>query len=137
GVRCQAAETESFHIILGYVIQAHADDFRHRKQAPAVAVIRFRLPRKSCRFDPTQKPNREPLQAGNLPIERTDSSPGLGEPQSGNLPGSLLVSLFGRTSISLAAPFEVVPVKSRIPLLIEFHEFPPLQPARKALVCSP
>ena len=32
GVRCQAAETESFHIILGYVTQAHADDFR---QPPA------------------------------------------------------------------------------------------------------
>src|ERR1700733_8375739 len=28
-------------------------------------------------------------------------------------------------------------VKSRIPLLVESHEFPPLQPARKALGCSP
>lgn len=136
GVRCRAAETDCFHIILGYVIQAHADDFRRRKQAPTVAVICFRLSRKGCRFDPTQKPNREPLQAGSLPIQRTDPSHGLGEPQSGNLPGSLLGSLLSRTSISLAAPFEVVPVKSRIPLLIEFHEFPPLQPARRRS-CAP
>jgi hypothetical protein len=35
GVRCRAAETESFHIILGYVIQAHADDFRRRFDFPA------------------------------------------------------------------------------------------------------
>src|SRR5260370_41929797 len=109
------AETESFHIILGYVIQARADDFGHRKQAPTIAVIRFRLARKSCRFDPTQKLNRELLQTGSLPVQRTGSSHGLGEPQSGNLPGSLLVGLFVRTSISRAAQFEVIPVISRMP----------------------
>src|SRR5216684_9372153 len=35
GVRCRAVETERLHIVLCYVIQAHADDFRHRKQPSA------------------------------------------------------------------------------------------------------
>jgi len=35
-IRRRAAETEPFHIVLCYVIQAHASDVRLRKQAPAV-----------------------------------------------------------------------------------------------------
>src|SRR5713226_4488676 len=77
GIRCRTAETEPFHIVFCYVIEAHADDFRHRKQPPTVTVIGFRLRRESCRFGPTQKANRELLRAGGLPVQRTGSSHGL------------------------------------------------------------
>ncbi len=69
---------------------------------------------KRCRFDPDQKTNRELLHPGSLPVQQTASSNGLGEPQSGNRSGSLLVGFFGRSSISLAARFEVLTIKSRI-----------------------
>ena len=47
------------------------------------------------------------------------------------LPGRLFVGLFGRPSVPFAAHLEVIPVKSRIFLSKQFHEFPPIQPARR------
>src|SRR6266567_8635297 len=45
-------------------------------------------------------------------------------------------SLYDRPSVPFAANLEVVPVKSRIFLSKQFHEFPPLQPARRRS-CAP
>ena len=46
------------------------------------------------------------------------------------------VDFFGRPTEALTAHREVISVVLRVGLLIQLHELPPLQPARKPLVCS-
>src|SRR5947208_15530898 len=68
GIGRRAAETEPLHIVLCYVIQAHANEVSLRKQAPAVTVVFLSLPCQGRLFDPFQELTRETLQADSTPV---------------------------------------------------------------------